>query len=128
MRYLLDSTLLIDHGNGDAAAVDLLGRLVEEGHELFVCDVVTCETLSFGAASAADIGYLETLLDAFEYLATTPTAARWAGASRRKRHAAGGKRAVGDALIAGVARDAEATVVTRNVSDFVRQGIRVLEY
>ena len=29
MRYLLDSTLLIDHGNGDAAATELPRRLVE---------------------------------------------------------------------------------------------------
>ena len=48
MRYLLDSTLLIDHANGDAPAAVLLNRLFEEGHELYTCDVVTCETLSRG--------------------------------------------------------------------------------
>ncbi len=50
MRYLLDSTLLIDHGNGDQAAIELLDRLVEEGHDLYTCDVVTCEALSRGEA------------------------------------------------------------------------------
>lgn len=126
MRYLLDSTLLIDHGNRDPAAIETLRRLFEEGHELYTCDVVTCETLSFGGSD--DLRHLERLLDALEYVSTSPNAARWAGASRRSRHRAGGKRAVGDALIAGVATDLDAVVVTRNTTDFERQGVRILSY
>lgn len=68
------------------------------------------------------------LLDALEYVSTTTPAARWAGAARRERNDAGGKRALGDALIAGIAIDLDAVVVTRNRKDFVRQGIRTLEY
>jgi predicted nucleic acid-binding protein len=126
VRYLLDSTLVIDHANGDAAAAALLRRLFEEGHDLSVCDVVTCESLSRG--DPEDLRHVERLLDALEYVATSPTAAQWAAASRRARHAAGGKRSLGDALIAGIANELEATVVTRNGRDFVRQGVAVLEY
>jgi len=126
VRYLLDSTLLIDHGNADEGAVTTLRGLVEAGHELYTCDVVTCEALSFG--ESADLSHLERLLDALEYVSTSPEAARWAGASRRARHRAGGKRATGDALIAGVAHELGATVVTRNSRDFTRQGVPVLEY
>jgi predicted nucleic acid-binding protein len=126
VRYLLDSTLLIDHGNGDAAGTTLLRRLVEEGHELYTCDVVTCETLSRG--DEEELRHLRALLDALEYVATSPTAARWAAESRRTHHAAGGKRSLGDALVAGVASALDATVVTRNRSDFERQGIPVLAY
>ena len=126
MRYLLDSTLLIDHANGDPAAITLLARLVGEGHDLITCDVVTCEVLSRGRSE--DLRHLDALLASLEYISTTPDAARWAGASRRARNLAGGKRALGDALIAGIAADLQATVVTRNRPDFERQGIPVLDY
>ena len=126
MRYLLDSTLLIDHANRDAPAAELLERLHAEPNELYVCDVVTCETLSQGDTS--HLRHLRALLDALEYVATTPEAARWAAASRLKRHRAGGKLGLGNSLIAGVAAELGATVVTRNRPDFERQGIEVLGY
>ena len=126
MRYLLDSTLLIDHANRDEPAGKLLARLSSEPHELYTCDVVTCETLSQGDAS--HLRHLRVLLNALEYIATSPDAARWAAASRLKRHRAGGKLGLGDSLIAGVAAELGATVITRNRPDFERQGIEVLTY
>lgn len=126
MRYLLDSTLLIDHANGDPAAGTLLRRLFEEGHDLLTCDVVTCEVLSRGTDD--DLAHLRTLLDALDYVATSPEAARWAGQSRHQRHKAGGRQALADALIGGLASTLGATVVTRNRPDFERQGLPVLTY
>jgi predicted nucleic acid-binding protein len=126
VRYLLDSTLLIDHANRDPGATGLFRRLIEEGHELFTCDVVTCEALSLGYDE--HLRHLRNLLDALEYVSTSPSAARWAANSRRQQHLAGGKRSLGDALIAAVASSLDATVVTRNRRDFERQGIEVLDY
>ncbi len=126
MRYLLDSTLLIDHANGDAPASDLLRRLYEDGHDLYTCDVVACEVLSRGTDT--ERRHLQTLLDALDYVATSPAAARWAGESRCQRQLAGGRRALADALIAGVAEEIGATIVTRDSPDFERQGIAVLTY
>ncbi len=126
VRYRLDSTLLIDHGNGDPAATELLHRLIEEGHDLYTCDVVTCEALSRG--DSAHLRYMTALLDALEYVSSTPAAARSAARTRRERNAAGGKRALGDALITGIATDLDAIVVTRNRRDFEQQGIQILDY
>jgi predicted nucleic acid-binding protein len=126
VRYLLDSTLLIDHANLDKPAAELLSELYSKANELYTCDVVTSETLSQGDAS--HLRHLRALLDALEYVATSPEAARWAAASRLTRHRAGGKLGLGDSLIAGVAAELGAIVVTRNRPDFERQGIEVLSY
>ena len=126
MRYLLDTTFLIDHANRDTAATDLLRRLFEEGNDLYTCDVVTCETMSRGEPDV--LRHISALLAALEYVSTSPAAARRAGAARHQRHAAGGKRALGDALIAGIAAELDAVIVTRNRRDFERPGIRTLGY
>lgn len=126
MRYLLDTTLIIDHTAGDRRAESIVQRLFEGGNELFTCDVLTCEALSRGVDE--EVRQRRVLLDALEYVSTSPAAARWAAESRRQRRAGGLKRSLGDALIAAVAVDIGAIVVTRNRPDFARQGVEVLEY
>lgn len=126
MRYLLDTTLIVDHAHGFPAAMGLLARLYEEGAELYTCDVVTCEALSGGTDEHLEA--VAAVLEPLEYVSTSPRAARWAAASRLHRHRDGGKLGLGDSLIAGVAADLGATVVTRNRPDFERQGIEVLGY
>lgn len=126
MRFLLDTTLIVDHAHGFEPAMQLLWRLHEEGGELFTCDVVVCEALSGGSIEHLEV--VSRLLAPLEYVATTPTAARRAGEARHGRHLAGGRLGAGDALIAAVAADVDATIVTRNRPDFERQGSRVLTY
>ncbi len=126
MRYLLDTTLIADHAHGFPPATALLARLYQEGAELFTCDVVTCEALSGGTDQ--HLRAVERLLEPLEYVSTSPDAARWAAASRLARHRAGGKLGLGDSLIAGVAAELGATVISRNRPDFERQGIPVLAY
>jgi predicted nucleic acid-binding protein len=126
MRYLLDTTLLIDHANGYPPAVALLQQLFEQGGELFSCDVVTCEALSGGTDE--HLATVRRLLEPLEYVSTSPRAAAVAGESRLQRRRAGGKLGLGDALIGAVALDIGAAVVTRNRPDFARQGVPVLTY
>lgn len=126
MRYLLDTTLIIDHAHGYEPAMSLLHRLYEEGHELFTCDVVVCEALSGG--SDEHLAVVSRLLEPLDYIATDPTAARKAGGTRLLRRRSGGKLGLGDALIAAVAEGLRATIVTRNRPDFERQGAAVLTY
>lgn len=126
MRYLLDTTVIIDHAHGYEPAMSLLHRLYEQGAELFICDAVMCEALSGGSDEHRAV--VSRLMQPLEYVATDPSAARRAGDARFERHRSGGKLGLGDALIAGVAAGLDATVVTRNRPDFQRQGASVLSY
>jgi predicted nucleic acid-binding protein len=125
MRYLLDTTLLIDHANGRPSAVALVRHLISEPNDLLVCDVVVTEALTGG--SDESIGAIASLIDALEYVSTHPDAARWAAASRRRLRRTS-PRQLGDAIIAGIAWFNDAIVVTRNPQDFEVQGIEVLAY
>lgn len=125
MRYLIDSTLLIDHALGWPEAADVVRKLFREPNDLLVCDAVVAEALAKG--SDEHIAAIGSLIDALEYVATHPEAARWAGESRRKLRQTSQRR-LGDAIIAGIAWYMDATVVTRNPRDFDVQGVRVLGY
>lgn len=125
MIYMLDTTLLIDHLRGFEPAVQVFERLFEEGHDLWVCDVVVCE--AYSGAGTAERAALAALLEPLEYVSTPPDAARWAGESRRTAGKSS-HHTVGDALIGGLAHVSHATVVTRNPGDFTAQGIPVLTY
>jgi predicted nucleic acid-binding protein len=125
MRYLLDTTLLIDHANGRPGALALVGLLFSEPNDLIVCDAVVAEALSGGPNE--ETAAVKAMIDALEYVSTHPEAARWAGESRRRLRQTS-PRQLGDAIIAGVAWFNDATVVTRNPRDFEVQGVRVLGY
>jgi predicted nucleic acid-binding protein len=125
VRYLLDTTLLIDHAKGRHGAPGLVDRLFSEANDLLTCDVVVAESISGGDDD--EVAVVASLVGALEYVSTHPEAARWAGRSRRT-HGATGRRSLADAIIAGIATDLGATVVTRNPRDFERLGVRVLGY
>jgi predicted nucleic acid-binding protein len=103
----------------------LLLRLFEETGEVYTCDAVVAEALSKGGDS--ELRTIEKLIDALEYVSTSPDAARWAGAARRRRGLTSPRR-LADALIGGVAASLGATIVTRNPRDFEAQGVPVLAY
>lgn len=124
--YLLDTTLIIDHAKGHAAGVAMLARLFEETADLYTCDVITVEALSGGTSEERAL--ITRLLDALEYVAIDPAAARWAGDRRRSRRAAGRRSPLADSLVAAVAWRLDATVVTRNPTDFKPFGVPVLGY
>jgi len=125
MRYLLDTTVLIDHASGWPGAVAIVRELFSEPNDLLICDAIVAEALSGGADD--EITGIAALIHALEYVSTHPDAAAWAGASRRRLRQTSPRR-LGDAIIAGVAWFNDATVVTRNPEDFEVQGVRVLGY
>jgi predicted nucleic acid-binding protein len=117
--------MLIDYANGRLGAGAMLERLFAEADDLLVCDAVVAEAFSKGTDH--ERRSIASLIDAVEYVSTSPAAAKWAGEARRLRGAAG-PRTLGDAIIAGVAWSLGATVVTRNPEDFVLMGVPVLAY
>jgi predicted nucleic acid-binding protein len=125
MRYVLDTTVVVQYALGVQAAIDIVWRLFEETGRIYTCDVVTCEALSGGTDD--ERAAIASLLGALEYLALAPGDARIAADLRRVAGRSSG-RTLGDALIAALALANGATVVTRNRPDFARMGVRVLEY
>jgi len=126
MSYLLDTTLLLDFAHGRDSAIDLVDGLFSDSALLYTCDVVTCEALSGGDEGERRV--IGGVLDALEFVAMAPAAARWAAEARRAGRAAPGARSVADALIAATAWSLGATIVTRNPRDFERLGVPVLPY
>ncbi len=124
MRYLLDSTVLIDHSRGRPGAVELLESLFSEPNDLYTCDVVVTESLSGG--SDAERRVIQALIRVLEYVSTHPDAAVWAADSRRGKRTS--PRSLADSLIGAVAWSLDAIVVTRNPEDFERLGVGALGY
>lgn len=125
MRYVLDTTLLIDHSKGRPGVADLIASLFAESSDIYTCDIVVAEALTGG--DDIQRATIESLIRALEYVSTSPDAAVWAADSRRRRGAFG-PRSLADAIIAAVAWSNDAIVVTRNPRDFEGQGVRVLGY
>ncbi len=124
-RYLLDTTVLIDHSLGLFGATHLIERLLGETGDLYMCDVVVTEALSKGTDEQRAL--IDNVINVLEYVSTTPDAARWAAAARRERTRYSRHR-LADAIVAGVAWSLDAVIVTRNPKDFEGQGVGVLAY
>jgi predicted nucleic acid-binding protein len=124
MRYLLDTTLLIDHARGRPGSAELLESLFSEPNDLYTCDVVVTEALSGGSDEERRV--IQALIRVLEYVSTHPDAAVWAADSRRGKRTS--PRSLADSLIGAVAWSLDATVVTRNPKDFERLGVAVLGY
>jgi tRNA(fMet)-specific endonuclease VapC len=126
MRYLIDTTFVIDHLRGDRATLGLMARLVEQGDDLFVNEVVVAECWS-GAHEDRDRD-LESFLQFIEFVQPGPDAARAAGRWRADARRRGWALSMTDALIAAAADSVGATVLTRNVRDFSLTPVPVERY
>lgn len=127
MRYLLDSTAIIDFGNRYGPGRDAVRRLFTETGDLFTCAIVVAESVSGGTDE--ELRSISGLLEALEFVALDPETARWAGEQRRAILRSGARKpAIPDALIAAAARRLGATIVTRNARDFQGFGVPVIDY
>ncbi|CAN5798144.1 hypothetical protein BH24CHL6_BH24CHL6_06850 [soil metagenome] len=83
MRYLLDTTFVIDYLRGEPAASERFARFFDEGDDVIVNEIVVCEAVT-GARLHPDPG-LEAMLEPMEFVQPGPTvrAGPVSGAARR---------------------------------------------
>ena len=69
MRYLLDTTLVIDHAKGRPGAVTLVRELFSEPNDLYICDATVVEATS--GVDEPEVERSSCLSSAIEYVSTT---------------------------------------------------------
>jgi predicted nucleic acid-binding protein len=126
MRYLLDTTFIIDHVRGDPGARAWMRRLVESGDFAFVDDIVVAE--AWDGAHSDDDPDLTALFRFLEFVQPGPERARQAGRWRANVRRLGRTLSLADALIGASASSMDAIVVTRNERDFALMPIPVEVY
>ena len=125
-KYILDTTLLIDHLRGRNETKELVDTLALDGHRLGVCCVSIAELYSgLGPDEQVVAG---DLTESLEYYDVSREAAREAG--RYKNEFARGRTALStpDTLIAATAIVQGATLITANTRDFPMEEIELLEH
>lgn len=126
MRYMLDSTFLIDHLRAEPAALSRLEAMYVAGDDPVVTSVTSAEVWSGPRPGTSPA--TEQFLHFIEYVHAGPEAARLAGEWRAGARLAGRTLDLGDALIAACAYQLDATVLTRNVRDFELTPVRIETY
>jgi predicted nucleic acid-binding protein len=126
MRFLIDTTFVIDHLRGDAAARTTMARLLERGDQLYVNEVVVAE--AWAGAHSTDDPDLDAFLRFVEFIQPAPDHARMAGRWRADARSRGWTLSMTDALIASASASLDAGLLTRNGRDFALTPIRIESY
>jgi len=126
MRYLIDTTFVIDHLRGDPAAHQRMAAAAEVGDEFLVNEVVVAE--AWAGAHDDDDPDLELFFRFLEFVQPGPDTARAAGQWRANARSRGWTLSMTDALIAAAADSLDAVLLTRNLRDFALTPVRVETY
>lgn len=126
MNLVVDSSFVIDHLLGDAAAIARWDRVFTGGERPFVTEIVVCEVRA--GLRDVDEQYLTAFMRPIEFVEPGPEAALQAGRWRYAAHRRGRHLSLADGLIAAVAESLHAAVLTRNVRDFSLTPVPVESY
>ena len=116
MRFLLDTTVLIDASLHREPARSWLQETLRQSGEVGVCAVVVAEF--FAGLRPDERPRWEAFIDELTYWETTRDMARQAGIYRYEYARRGQTIAIPDALIAATAAAIRAVLVTDNIKDF----------
>jgi predicted nucleic acid-binding protein len=122
--YLLDSDAVIDYLKGFPASVALIQQLDAQGDALCSCDVVVAEVYS--GLDMSDRPRAQRLFEVLTFLVTSPASARQAGEWRAYYKRQGHTLSTTDCLIAGVAWEHGATIVTGNTRHYPMPEVTLL--
>ena len=115
-QYLLDADAVIDFFHGIASTMAMTRDLYRQGDTLCTCDVVIAEAYSGLRPTDRDRG--AELLASLLFLPTSPEAAAQAGRWRYDFRRLGLQLTTADCLIAAIAHEHRATLITGNTSHF----------
>ena len=123
-RFLLDTTALIDFSKGREPAFSKIAQMISLGNELGVCAVNIAEFYSGIPQDKYPVW--NEFFASLRYWEITRTAAQLAGQYRHEFAQNGKAISTTDTLIAAVARENDATIVTDNVKDYPMEDISLL--
>lgn len=126
MRYLLDSTFVIDFLRARPQVVERMWRLVASGDDPYITDVVLCEVAT--GIRPTELDAFDAFVEGVEFVQPGPEVARQAGLWRGDARRRGQTLSVRDALIAATAGALGASILTRNVRDFALTPVPVETY
>ena len=123
-RYLLDTSALIDFAKGYEPAHATLVQLVEAGDELGVCPVNLAEF--YAGLEPSQYPLWDEFFAALGYWPISPGSARQAGVWRYSYARQGTPLSTADTLIAAVALEQAAVLITGNVKDYPMPELQLL--
>lgn len=124
-KYLLDTTVLIDHLRGRQPVVKFVTELAQAGNELGTCSIGVAELYS--GLSDKHRAIAEKLIDSLEYWETTRETAKLAGSYRFDFARKGVALTTTDALVAAVAVKHGAVLVTANTKHYPMKEVELLQ-
>lgn len=124
-RYLLDSNVLIDAARNREPARSRIQELLQAGDEVGITPVNIAEF--FSGTPPARLGPADRFLSSFLSWPVSPEAARQAGIWRHQFARRGKTLGIPDVLIAAVAQEVQAILMTTDTGDFPMEGITLLE-
>jgi predicted nucleic acid-binding protein len=123
-RYLLDTTALIDFSKGREPARSRILGWIAGGDDVGVCAVNVAEFYS--GLAPRDHAVWDAFFGALAYWDVTRTVSRQAGVWRYVFARQGTQLSTADTLVAAVAQEQAAIVVTNNVKDYPMAGVQVM--
>jgi predicted nucleic acid-binding protein len=115
-KYLLDTDTLIDYSKGREPVCGCLHALITQGETVGVCAITVAEF--FAGLPPANRPVWQEFFAALTYWEMSEHAARLAGIYRYELGRSGQSLSISDALIAAVALQEHATLLTSNLKHF----------